>query len=288
MKKIISICSLLILSVVIATAQCSTVLNNFEIRLMPSNTNSLKIQMRYHANGVQGALQTLPTQHQLLDGLVFGITWPTASNVKITNCKSTNTVFDLSLDNTSTSLNKTVTADNIQTVFHNNTVSLPTAFGVNWTNDTWLDIAEINYEGTLATGDYFSLLNCDYGLAHPNSYSGNSTTDPWFALYDENGNYQQYSPKMITVLPSNILNTVKMYPIPTSGELTIEVETSAATNAVVKVIDLAGRLTKTVLFDVEKGLTQNQINISELANGKYLIQLTDGKALNYSTQVIKQ
>lgn len=52
----------------------------------------------------------------------------------------------------------------------------------------------------MANGDYFSLLNCDYGLAHPNSYYGNSATDPWLSIL-EDGKSLQYSPKMITELP---------------------------------------------------------------------------------------
>ena len=77
---------------------------------------------------------------------------------------------------------------------------MPTAFKSDWLNNKWYDVATINFTGTLVNGDYFSLVNCDYGLAHPNSYNGNSTTDPWLSIL-EDGKSFQYSPKMITELP---------------------------------------------------------------------------------------
>jgi hypothetical protein len=89
---------------------------------------------------------------------------------------------------------------NIRTLVHDNSIIMPTAFKADWLNNKWYDVATINFTGTLVNGDYFSLVNCDYGLAHPNSYNGNSTTDPWLSIL-EDGKSFQYSPKMITELP---------------------------------------------------------------------------------------
>jgi Secretion system C-terminal sorting domain len=286
MKKIYSIVMASLLGVQMASAQCSPVLNNFEIKLTQTSDQTLQVQMRYHADAVAGATKVLPTNKQQFDGMVMGITWPTSSNVTITNCKSLHTNFAMIVDET-VSLNKNA-QDNIKTIFHDNLTTIPTAFSFNWENDKWFDIATISFSGKLAKGDYFSLLNCDYGMAHPNSYSGNSTTDPWFALMDEAGNYQQYSPKMITELPSGFASSFNIYPVPTTGEMTINVEIPAATNAVVKVTDMAGRLMKTILFDLEKGKNTNSINIGELPVGDYMVQLTDGKAINVSKQVSKR
>jgi Secretion system C-terminal sorting domain len=286
MKKIYSIVMASLLGAQIASAQCSPTLNNFEVKLTQTNDHTLQVQMRYHENAVAGALQTLPTVNQKFDGMIVGITWPLSSNVTITNCEATSNTFKMIIDET-VSLNKNA-QDNIKTLFHNNLTTIPTAFEAKWTNDVWFTIANVTFSGKLNKGDYFSLLNCDYGLAHPNSYSGNSTTDPWFALMDEAGNYNQYSPKMITELPTGFASSFNIYPVPTSGEMTIDVEIPAATSAVVKVTDMAGRLMKTILFDLEKGKNTNSINIGELANGDYMIQLTDGKAINFSKQVSKR
>jgi Secretion system C-terminal sorting domain len=286
MKKIYSIVMASLLGVQLASAQCSPVLNNYEIKLTQTGDQTLKVQMRYHANAIAGADQQIPTTKQLFDGLIVGITWPKSSNVVLTNLKAANETFAMIFDE-SKALNKNA-QDNIKTLYHDNTTTVPTAFGFAWESDKWFDLASISFSGKLAKGDYFSLLNCDYGAAHPNSYSGNSTTDPWFAYFNEAGEYVQMSPKMITELPTGFATSFNIYPIPTTGDLTIDVEVPASTNAVVKVTDMSGRLVKTILFDLEKGKNTNKINIGELPMGDYMVQLTDGKAINFSKQVSKR
>jgi hypothetical protein len=184
----------IIIGTQVASAQCSPTLNNFEIKLSQTGDQTLKVQMRYHADAVNGAESVLPSTKQVFDGLIFAITWPTTSRVELTKCTENNVDIDLIIDN-SPSQNK-----NIRTLVHDNSITMPTAFKADWTNDKWYDVATISFTGTLAAGDYFSLLNCDYGLAHPNSYYGNSTTDPWLSIL-EDGKSFQYSPKMITELP---------------------------------------------------------------------------------------
>jgi hypothetical protein len=289
MKKISSIVLTTIVGAISANAQCSQTLNNYEIKLSQIGEQSLKVQVRYHDGAVQGA-ELMPSSQVKLDGLVFAISWPSTSQVKLTKCTPASNVFDIAFDNSAPSglANKVSNSkDNIQTLFHNNTESMPIAFGDTWKADKWIDLAVINFSGKLNTGDYFSLVNCDYGIANPNSYYGNSTTDPWFATLDENGNYNQYSPKMITEIPVGFVNNIEVYPVPTNGELHVDVECTAATNAVVKVLDRNGRLVKTVLFGLEKGKNANTIDIGELPTGEYLIQLTDGKSLNFTKKVSK-
>jgi hypothetical protein len=289
MKKITSVLLASIAGAITANAQCSQTLNNYEIKLSQVGDQSLKVQVRFHEGAVQGA-EAMPTNNIKLDGLVFAISWPKSSDVKLTKCTPSNGVFDIAFDNSipSGQSNKTATPkDNIQTLFHNNTESMPIAFGNTWQADKWVDLAVVNFSGKLNKGDYFSLVTCDYGLANPNSYYGNSTTDPWFATLDESGNYHQYSPKMITEIPTGFANNVEVYPVPTTGELHVDVECTASTNAVVKVLDRSGRLVKTVLFGLEKGKNANTIDIGELASGEYLIQITDGKALNFTKKVSK-
>jgi hypothetical protein len=177
----------------VAIAQCSPTLNNFEIKLSQTGYQALKVQMRYHADAVDSAESTLPSTKQIFDGLIFAITWPTTSRVELTKCIRNNEDINLIIDYTPQ--NK-----NIRTLVHDNSIIMPTAFKADWLNNKWYDVATINFTGTLVNGDYFSLVNCDYGLAHPNSYNGNSTTDPWLSIL-EDGKSFQYSPKMITELP---------------------------------------------------------------------------------------
>jgi hypothetical protein len=279
MKKIYSLLIAIIIGSQVAIAQCSPTLNNFEIKLSQTGYQTLKVQMRYHADAVDSAESTLPSTKQIFDGLIFAITWPATSRVELTKCIRNNEDINLIIDYTPQ--NK-----NIRTLVHDNSIIMPTAFKADWLNNKWYDVATINFTGTLVNGDYFSLLNCDYGLAHPNSYNGNSTTDPWLSIL-EDGKSLQYSPKMITELPAGFTNTFNIYPVPTTGELTIDVECTVKTSAVVKVVDMTGRLVKTVLFELEKGKNTNAINIGELPQGDYMIKLTDGKAVNFSKQITK-
>jgi len=193
MKKIYSLIMATIIGAQVAIAQCSPTLNNFEIKLNQTGYQTLKVQMRYHADAVDSAESTLPSTKQIFDGLIFAITWPSTSRVELTKCIRNNEDINLVIDYTPQ--NK-----NIRTLVHDNSIIIPTAFKSDWLNNKWYDVATINFTGTLVNGDYFSLVNCDYGLAHPNSYNGNSTTDPWLSIL-EDGKSFQYSPKMITELP---------------------------------------------------------------------------------------
>jgi hypothetical protein len=193
MKKIYSLVMAIIIGAQVASAQCSPTLNNFEIKLSQTGYQTLKVQMRYHADAVDSAESTLPSTKQIFDGLIFAITWPSTSRVELTKCIRNNEDINLVIDYTPQ--NK-----NIRTLVHDNSIIMPTAFKADWLNNKWYDVATINFTGTLVNGDYFSLVNCDYGLAHPNSYNGNSTTDPWLSIL-EDGKSLQYSPKMITELP---------------------------------------------------------------------------------------
>jgi hypothetical protein len=287
MKQFI-IASVLCITILQANAQCSNTPNNFEIRLQQSIPNQINIAIKY--NNAQQTKSELPNANVLMDGLVFAFSWPaTSSNIAIQSCKSSNANFDMIIDNAkaNTTLQKTQ-SDVIQTIFHNNTGTIPTAFTIAWQANEWIEIATVTYTGTLQKNDFFSLLNCDYGLANPNSYTGNSSTDPWFAMMDAHNNYLQYSPKMITEIPLENDNTSHIYPVPTTGVLHIDVQSSIVTNAVVKVMNTQGQLLKTVLIEIEKGSNKNEIDITDLPNATYQILVSDGKRMSFGKMIVKQ
>ncbi len=286
MKKVVLTTVSLIALGTSAWAQCSDVKNNFEMKLATLPNNQIQVQVRNHANAVEGATNVVPSKKIALDGLVFAITWPTTSNVSLQSSKTILQPFNLVQD--VQQVQNKVASDNYATFYHESATGMPVAFDATWENDKWYTLATFTYSGTLAKNDYFSFMTCDYGLAHPNSYYGNSSTDPWFAVLDANNTYNQFSPKMITELPTTTdNNTVKMYPVPTNGDLTIDVTASAAMQTVAKVTDLQGKVVKTIHFELSKGLNTNTINIGELPVGEYLIQVTDGKAFNYSQIISK-
>jgi hypothetical protein len=291
MKKIFAVMSLATLATLNTNAQCSEAKNNFEMKLVHKANNMLSVQMRYNDGAVADAVSSLPTTQLNLDGLVFAITWPTTSQVAINTVTTGAKPFNIEVDKTvgqGLSQNKTV-QDNIVTFYHN--TDFPNALPSNWKNGEWMSIAEVNYTGNLAANDFFSFVNCDYGLAHPNSYSGNSHTDPWFALIDlKSSVYQQYSPKMITERPSNSIaqSSFNIYPNPTTSEFTVEINTDFNTQVVINVTDLTGKVVSSQILTVAKGLNKTQVNVANLAAGNYLVKVADGKTLNFVQKLEKQ
>jgi hypothetical protein len=292
MKKIIIILAVALLGVVKSNAQCSPAANNFEMKLVPNKDNTLTVKIRYNDGAVNNAVSTLPSKDLNLNGLAFAITWPSSSDIKIESCDALLAPFSVDLDRsmgTSAQNKVAAIADNIQTFYHTN--SLPVVFGFDWENNKWNDIATIHYTGTLAQGDFFSFMNCDYGLAHPNSYSGNSYTDPWFEIVNlTTMSFEQYAPKMLTEVPGTISNvtTFNIYPNPTSSELYIDIASELNTQVVANITDVNGKVVTSSVFKLEKGNNKNKMNLGDLPNGNYIVKITDGKTLNYIQKVAKQ
>lgn len=67
--------------------------------------------------------------------------------------------------------------------------------------------------------------------------------------------------------PSNELNTVEVYPNPTTGRVTIGGDETITS---IKVYDLLGKVVKTFT-------STNEINISDLSTGTYILKTDDGK-----------
>jgi hypothetical protein len=291
MKKIIILLAVALLGVVKSNAQCSQDGNNFEMKLVPNENNTLTVKMRYNDGSIANAISKLPVSNVQLDGLVFAISWPTSSSIQLVSCKNVLAPFAIDMDKTAASgaSNKIAIADNIQTFYHTN--STPTAFGFNWENGTWYDVALVQYNGKLNAGDFFTFINCDYGIAHPNSFSGNSHTDPWLAIFDNaSASYQQFSPKMLTEFPGSItsVSSFNIYPNPTSSELFIDITSELNTQVVSNISDANGRVVKSSNFTLVKGLNKNKMNLTELPNGTYFVKVTDGKSLNFIQKVSKQ
>jgi Secretion system C-terminal sorting domain len=290
MKKVIILLASLCIGAASSFAQCSNVLNDFELKLTQNSNHTLQVQIRHHQNGVQGAESQSPEAKLSLFGLVFAIAYPQNANVEFTNCISETKPFHIAIDRTmniDNSLNKNAT-DQFQTFVHDQDIATP--YGFNWVNDQWYTIALISYTGNLAEGEFFSLLNCDYGLANPNSYRGNSHTDPWFSMLDLSTNQHfQYSPKMISELPSSIENiqSYKIYPNPTVDEYNINITANTNSQVIISLSDVKGQLVQSQIEKVQKGNTTCKMNVSTVSAGNYLMKITDGKSINYIQKVQK-
>jgi hypothetical protein len=80
---------------------------------------------------------------------------------------------------------------------------------------------------------------------------------------------------------------VNMYPNPVQNQLTVEVNTPKATAAELRIMDATGRVVRTVVMNLSEGLNETEVSMEGLADGVYLLRLSNDKGLNYSQMIRK-
>lgn len=92
-----------------------------------------------------------------------------------------------------------------------------------------------------------------------------------------------------TVILDNIAShTVSVYPNPTHDLITVEYSTDRLQTTKVKVLDMTGRVVKTVEALPQAGEHQYTLSLSELSAGMYTVQVYTDDKLSYVTKVQKQ
>jgi hypothetical protein len=93
---------------------------------------------------------------------------------------------------------------------------------------------------------------------------------------------------------SNVVNVyfgnetmVTLYPNPVSSLLNVDINTPKATAAQVKITDATGRVVRVTDMTLQAGSNQTQVDLQSLADGVYMVHITNGKGLNYSQPVRK-
>jgi hypothetical protein len=84
-----------------------------------------------------------------------------------------------------------------------------------------------------------------------------------------------------------LTSSITMFPNPTTDVLNIELNAVEATNALVKVYDLTGRLMQTVQSNINVGVNQITLNMSEYAAGVYTVQVFENGTLTQVNRVRK-
>ena len=80
---------------------------------------------------------------------------------------------------------------------------------------------------------------------------------------------------------------VNLYPNPVNTELYVEINTPKATVAKIKIMDAAGRVVRAVDMQLQAGNNKSDISMEGLADGIYMVKVTDNKGLNFSQTVRK-
>ncbi len=166
-----------------------------------------------------------------------------------------------------------------------------------WTTASEVNNSHFNVQRSANAVDFETL-----GKVNSKAANGLSGTEIDYSFVDENpivGNnfyrLQQVDidgnktfSKVINIVWTDQNNAVRIYPNPTKGDLNIEFTTQESGNVELKIIDMSGRVVKSILSKSQEGENQFQISMSELANGIYHIQLLENGQTIYNGKVRKE
>jgi hypothetical protein len=94
-------------------------------------------------------------------------------------------------------------------------------------------------------------------------------------------------PKVIDLQWGANGSTVTVYPNPTQGVVNIDVYATRNQLTAVKVMDMSGRVVKQVLAQSEAGMNKLSIDLGDVAQGLYTIQVYENDQLTHVERVRK-
>jgi Secretion system C-terminal sorting domain len=142
----------------------------------------------------------------------------------------------------------------------------------------------INTVATKATNGT-SALPLDYEIMHNNWKVGHN----YYQLQniDVTGKTTNHT-KVIDLFRTQDGSLVKLYPNPTSGNLQIEFIAPRSQALTIKVLDISGRVVRQIETNTEKGINTFKLDITNLANGIYTVQLLQSGIISYNGLLYKQ
>lgn len=272
MKKII-LSLLTILTAWSGFSQCPNTTGNYEYSIS-QDAKHIIIKAR-NTTGTIRSSYVNPAINGNFVGLVFGVKWSAKSDISLA-VNSSEAPFNIIPSGTILEKN----GFKFQS-YGDDAQSLP-LLSKEWMAGQWNVIATIPYSGSLANGDKFELVECGF----------DETTNPYFAQMDNEGHYGQFAPNLVRNEGAGanlaVANAVIVYPNPTQGDLHVDVSSATVTRATFKVMDMTGKVVKTIASDLVEGLNKIEITVADLANGMYMLKVVDGKSLNYASTFNKQ
>lgn len=151
------------------------------------------------------------------------------------------------------------------------------AFGIERSvdNQTWVQIGTTKATGGSSTTAYTFTDEAPLAL---NYYRIRSI---------ENSGKDQFS-KIVSVKRSNEkLSLAAVYPMPITEGVTLDVVSHKAGKVLVSITDIVGRVVKTDYFMVEEGSNTRPLNLTQLAKGTYILNLTNGE-VHINQRIVKQ
>lgn len=267
MKQLL-LAALSLFSTINLFAQCPNTTGNYEYSISQDARNII-IKAR-NTTGTIRSSYVNPAINGNFVGLVFGVKWSEKSDI-VLYPNTSEVPFHIIPSGVITEKN----GFKFQS-FGDDAAELP-MLSKEWMSGGWNVIATIPYTGSLANGDKFELAECGF----------DETTNPYFAQMDKEGHYGQFAPNLVRNegpgANLSVANAVIVYPNPTRGDLFVDVSSATVTRATFKVMDMTGKVVKTIQSDLVEGLNKITVNVAELANGMYMLKVVDGKALNFAS-----
>ncbi len=93
--------------------------------------------------------------------------------------------------------------------------------------------------------------------------------------------------KTIDIIWGAAGSVVTIYPNPTSDFINVDISTSKITQTEIKLLDLSGRVVKSVIAQTKKGVNNIRLDMTEVAIGVYGIQIFENNNLTLSSKVRK-
>jgi hypothetical protein len=82
-------------------------------------------------------------------------------------------------------------------------------------------------------------------------------------------------------------SSIAMYPNPTTGEVTLHIASRQYATVLINVLDMSGRIVKQIQTETLEGLNQIDMNISDLSNSVYSVQILNNGQLQGVERLIK-
>ncbi len=80
---------------------------------------------------------------------------------------------------------------------------------------------------------------------------------------------------------------IQVYPNPVQTTLTLDIQSPKSTWLQTKIIDVTGRIVRRTDLQVQAGQHQAELDVKDLADGIYQIEVSNGKSLNYIQSFLK-
>lgn len=97
-------------------------------------------------------------------------------------------------------------------------------------------------------------------------------------LYIDNINLKTKNAVPLTINEQNRIGNINIYPNPSDGKYTLNIESNQTKNIELKIQNIAGQIVLNQVFKLTKGINTTEIDLSKFSSGVYLLELNDGES----------